>query len=46
MGRLQEAEVMMSEGVEIWRKALGPEHPNVKNSMQSLEIIREKLNAA
>ena len=39
------AEKLHRQALAIQRKALGAEHPDVKNSMMGLEMIREELNA-
>ena len=40
MGRLQDAELLLRESLEMRRNdpALGPEHPKVKESDQRLEL--------
>ena len=43
MGRLKDAEPLYRKSLEIWRKALGPEHPRVGTSLNNLASLLQNM---
>ena len=42
LGKLDEAEVLLSAAVEGKRAALGPQHPSTRNNIQCLAALRQQ----
>ena len=43
MGRLEEAETLLRESLDMRRSQLGPEHPKAKKSLESLRSLLQAM---